>query len=132
MKEQHKLKLVIDYEGGKVRAQKAAELLGITKRQFRRIVAAYRQQGIAALADGPKHGYAMMSDIQAISGVRLGPGTLYGALTRLEKSGLIEAMPAEDQRRPYRLTGKGLQALREELELLEKLVTTGLKRLAAG
>ena len=52
MKEQHKLKMVIDYEAGKVRAQSAAELLGISKRQFRRLVAAYRQRGIAALAHG--------------------------------------------------------------------------------
>jgi transposase len=52
MKEQHKLKMVIDYEAGKVRAQRAAELLGISKRQFRRMVAAYRQRGIAALAHG--------------------------------------------------------------------------------
>src|SRR3989337_2125972 len=52
MKEQHKLKMVSDYEAGKIRAQRAAELLGITKRQFRRLVAAYRQRGIAALAHG--------------------------------------------------------------------------------
>ena len=52
MKEQHKLKMVIDYEAGKVRAQRAAELLGISKRQFRRLVAAYRQRGIAAMAHG--------------------------------------------------------------------------------
>ena len=52
MREQHKLKLVIDYEAGKVRAQRAAELLGISKRQFRRMVAAYRQRGIAAMAHG--------------------------------------------------------------------------------
>jgi transposase len=52
MKEQHKLQLVIDYESGKVRARRAAELLGISKRQFRRLVAAYRQRGFAALAHG--------------------------------------------------------------------------------
>jgi len=52
MREQHKLKMVIDYEAGKVRAQRAAELLGISKRQFRRLVAAYRQRGIAAMAHG--------------------------------------------------------------------------------
>lgn len=52
MKEQHKLKMVIDYEAGKVQAERAAELLRISKRQFRRIVAAYRQRGIAALAHG--------------------------------------------------------------------------------
>ena len=52
MKEQHKLKMVVDYEAGKVHAQRAAELLGITKRHFRRLVAAYRKRGVAALAHG--------------------------------------------------------------------------------
>lgn len=52
MKEQHRLKMVVDYEAGKVVAQRAAELLGISKRQFRRLVAAYRQRGIAAMAHG--------------------------------------------------------------------------------
>jgi transposase len=52
MKEQHKLKMVIDYEAGKVHAQRAADLLGMSKRQFRRLVAAYRKKGIAALAHG--------------------------------------------------------------------------------
>ena len=52
MIEQHKLKMVIDYDAGKTHAQRAAELLGISKRHFRRLVAAYRQRGIAALAHG--------------------------------------------------------------------------------
>ncbi len=52
MKEQHKLKMVIDYETRKVTAQRAAELLGISKRHFRRLVAAFRQRGVAALAHG--------------------------------------------------------------------------------
>lgn len=52
MKEQHKMKMVVDYEAGKVHAQSAAELLGISKRQFRRLVAAYRKQGVAALSHG--------------------------------------------------------------------------------
>ena len=57
---------------------------------------------LASLAGGEKHGYAMMEDIEAMSGVHLGPGTLYGALARLEQSGLIQALPADDprQRRP--------------------------------
>jgi len=62
--------------------------------------------------------------------MRLGPGTLYGALARLEKSGLIQAIPAQDRRRPYRLTAIGIAALREQLSLLQKLAATGLKRLA--
>ena len=52
MKEQHKLKMVVDYEAGKVHAQSAAELLGISKRQFRRLVAAYRKRGVVALTHG--------------------------------------------------------------------------------
>jgi DNA-binding PadR family transcriptional regulator len=87
---------------------------------------------LASLADGPKHGYGMMSDIETMTGVRLGAGTLYGALARLESSGLIAALPADDRRRPYQLTAKGAGALREQLNLLQKLATTGLKRLATS
>jgi DNA-binding PadR family transcriptional regulator len=86
---------------------------------------------LASLAGGNKHGYGMMADIENLSGVRLGPGTLYGALARLERSGLIEPMPAEERRRPYRLTAKGAGALREQLALLESLAAAGLRRLAA-
>jgi DNA-binding PadR family transcriptional regulator len=86
---------------------------------------------LSSLADGPKHGYGIMSDIETLTGLRLGPGTLYGALARLESSGLIKSLPAEDRRRPYQLTAKGITALRDELTLLQKLASTGLKRLAA-
>ena len=55
---------------------------------------------LTSLADGPKHGYAITADVEEFAGVRLGPGTLYGALARLESKGLIEALPAEDRRRP--------------------------------
>jgi DNA-binding PadR family transcriptional regulator len=86
---------------------------------------------LSSLADGPKHGYGMMTDIESLAGVRLGPGTLYGALARLESAGLIKALAAEDRRRPYQLTAKGAAALREQLTILQKLSSTGLKRLAA-
>jgi DNA-binding PadR family transcriptional regulator len=86
---------------------------------------------LASLAGGEKHGYAMMEDIQATAGVHLGPGTLYGALSRLEGSGLIEALPAEERRRPYRLTTQGTAFLRQYLTSLEKLVALGLRRLEA-
>jgi DNA-binding PadR family transcriptional regulator len=85
---------------------------------------------LSSLADGPKHGYGMMVDIESMTGVHLGPGTLYGALARLEKSGLIQAIPSQDRRRPYQLTAAGIKALREQLSQLEKLASTGLKRLA--
>ena len=62
---------------------------------------------LVSLSDGPKHGYAIMTDVEAISGSPMGPGTLYGALARLERRGLIEPLEAVDRRRPYRLTGLG-------------------------
>ena len=86
---------------------------------------------MASLASGPRHGYAMMEDIEAFAHVRLGPGTLYGALARLEQRGWIEPLPAEDRRRPYRLTAAGAVALREQLVSLEQVANLGLRRLAA-
>jgi len=86
---------------------------------------------LSSLADGPKHGYGMMNDIETLTGVRLGAGTLYGALTRLESAGLIKAITPTDRRRPYQLTAKGIAALREQLTLLQKLSSAGLKRLPA-
>jgi DNA-binding PadR family transcriptional regulator len=84
---------------------------------------------LASLGEGPNHGYAIMTDVEAISGQRLGPGTLYAALARLEKRGLIEALEPEDRRRPYRLTGLGETTLRALLEGLSSFARTGLRRL---
>jgi hypothetical protein len=86
---------------------------------------------LASLAGGVKHGYAMMEDIEQFAGARLGPGTLYGALARLETQGLIEPLPAEERRRPYRLTGAGVVYLRQELKGLELFANLGLQRLAS-
>jgi DNA-binding PadR family transcriptional regulator len=87
---------------------------------------------LTSLADGEKHGYAMMEDIEALCGVRLGPGTLYGALARLERRGLIEPLPFQDRRRPYRLTAAGASALEERLRDLEGFARAGLGRLATA
>ena len=84
---------------------------------------------LASLADGDKHGYAMMDDIAAFAGVRLGPGTLYGAITRLEERGWIRGIDSDDRRRPYRLTADGRRYLQEELGALQQFVKVGLKRL---
>jgi DNA-binding PadR family transcriptional regulator len=84
---------------------------------------------LLALSDGPKHGYAIMTDVEEISGVPLGPGTLYGALARLEQRGLIEALEPEERRRPYRLTGLGATTLRAQLDGLAGFARTGLERL---
>src|SRR5579859_2012898 len=83
---------------------------------------------LSSLAAGPKHGYAMMEDIEAFAQVRLGPGTLYGALARLEQRGWIAPLPADERRRPYRLTAAGAAALREQLTSLEKMASLGLRR----
>jgi DNA-binding PadR family transcriptional regulator len=85
---------------------------------------------LSSLASGPRHGYAMMEDILQFSGTRLEPGTLYGAIIRLEKRGWIESLAIEERRRPYRLTGAGATALREQLATMQQIVNTGLQRLS--
>ncbi len=85
---------------------------------------------LASLADGNKHGYAMLEDIQRFAGVRLGPGTLYGAITRLEERGWIRPLKsADDRRQPYALTPVGREYLEEQLSGLNQIVRTGLRRL---
>src|SRR6187401_2813867 len=84
---------------------------------------------LVSLSDGPKHGYAIMTDVEQATGRPLGPGTLYAALARLEERGLIEALPPEDRRRPYRLTGLGATTLKAQLEGLQGFARTGLRRL---
>jgi DNA-binding PadR family transcriptional regulator len=86
---------------------------------------------LASLADGPKHGHAMLHDIVEMSGTRLGPGTLYGAITRLERDGLIEPLAADDRRQPYRITAAGRRVLRAQLETLSHFVRAGLRKLEA-
>jgi DNA-binding PadR family transcriptional regulator len=84
---------------------------------------------LASLADGDKHGYAMMEDIARFAGVRLGPGTLYGAITRLEERGWICGLESEDRRRPYRITGAGREYLEEQVASLGRVVKTARERL---
>jgi DNA-binding PadR family transcriptional regulator len=84
---------------------------------------------LASLAEGDKHGYAIMVDVKAFAGVRLGAGTLYGAITRLEQLGWIAGLDSGDRRRPYRLTASGRRHLEEETAGLDKLVKTTLRRL---
>jgi DNA-binding PadR family transcriptional regulator len=84
---------------------------------------------LASLADGDKHGYAMMEDIERFAGIRLGPGTLYGAIVRLEQMGWIRRVEAEDRRRPYTITALGRQQLEEKLAGLDRVVKAGLRRL---
>ncbi len=85
---------------------------------------------LVSLADGSKHGYAIAQDIETVSGQRLGPGTLYGAITRLEERGWIQPLPADDRRRPYKLTSAGQRVLRARLQSLKALTRVGQARLA--
>ncbi len=87
---------------------------------------------LSSLAEGPKHGYALTKDIEAFAGVRLAPGTLYEALSRLEGQRLIEAVESHDRRRPYRLTATGATALRAHLDAQRRVADLGLRRLAGS
>ena len=87
---------------------------------------------LASLMSGPKHGYAIICDIEAQIGKRLGPGTLYGIIARLEKSGLIRALRAEERgRRPYSITAAGKDAFKDEVESLARY-QRALRSLASG
>ena len=84
---------------------------------------------LTSLAGGPKHGYAMIEDIASITGIRLGPGTLYGAIARLEAEGMIEALESRDRRRPYQITARGRRHMEAEIGGMKGLVAAGLRRL---
>lgn len=84
---------------------------------------------LASLADCDKHGYAMMEDIQAFTGIRLGPGTLYGAICRLEERGWIRPVGSGSRRQPYRITAEGSRHLKEQLALLGQVLRTANRRM---
>jgi DNA-binding PadR family transcriptional regulator len=84
---------------------------------------------LASLAGGEKHGYAMIEDIRDFAGLTLGPGTLYGAITRLEERGWIQPVDSSDRRKPYRLTAPGRRYLEEEMSGLDRMVKIAQRRL---
>jgi DNA-binding PadR family transcriptional regulator len=84
---------------------------------------------LSSLAEGSKHGYAIMLDVITFANVEMGPGTLYSAITRLVELGWIEPCRSTGRQRPYRLTPGGLQHLREQLETMRRLANLGLRRL---
>jgi DNA-binding PadR family transcriptional regulator len=87
---------------------------------------------LASLAEGDKHGYAIMEDISAQLNVNLGPGTLYAVIARLEGRGLIEGLPIDGRRRPYRLTAAGARELGEQAARMNDLARLSLTRLGLG
>lgn len=84
---------------------------------------------LTSLASGAKHGYALAKDVEEFSGVTMSPGTLYGAIARLEEQGLIEPLAGDERRRPYRLTASGATALREATREMRRLADVGATRL---
>jgi DNA-binding PadR family transcriptional regulator len=87
---------------------------------------------LISLAGEPRHGYGMIDDIAAMTGTRLGAGTLYGAIARLEAAGMIEPLPSEERRNPYRLTALGARHLRARLASLQAVARIGQRRLAGA
>ncbi len=85
---------------------------------------------LLSLSDGARHGYAITTDVLEHTGVWLGPGTLYGSLTKLVERGLITALPSDDRRRPYEITPAGRSALATQLATWSRVVQTGQSRLA--
>jgi DNA-binding PadR family transcriptional regulator len=84
---------------------------------------------LTSLSDGPKHGYAIMQDVERVTGRPMGAGTLYAALVRLEEQGFVEPLTPVDRRRPYRLTAIGATMLAEQLHGLSRFAQTGLRKL---
>ena len=84
---------------------------------------------LVSLSEGPKHGYAIIQDVEHGTGRPMGPGTLYAALARLEEQGLVEPLAPVDRRRPYRLTAVGASNLTEQLRDRSEVTQRGLRRL---
>jgi len=87
---------------------------------------------LLSLAGGDKHGHAMLNDIEQMIGRRLGPGTLYGAISRLEGDGLIEPLPVDERRKPYRLTPDGKRVVSARVGIIQRIAAVGSARLAPG
>ena len=94
---------------------------------------------LLALADGERHGYGIMLEVRGrtAGAMRLGPGTLYGAIKRLREGGVIEESgdrpdpgeaPDDERRRYYRLTGFGGEVLAAEVERLDGLVRAARRK----
>ncbi|TQF01166.1 helix-turn-helix transcriptional regulator [Kitasatospora acidiphila] len=87
---------------------------------------------LCVLADGPLHGYAINAAIEDLVGERLGPGSLYGALARLEAKQLIEPAEEQGRQRPVRLTPAGREVLERELRSMAKVARAGLRSLGVN
>jgi DNA-binding PadR family transcriptional regulator len=87
---------------------------------------------LLSVSDGPKHGYAITADVLEQTGIRLGPGTLYGSLVKLVERGLVAALPSQDRRRPYEITEAGRTALAKQLASWSRVVDMGRARVRSA
>ena len=87
---------------------------------------------LTSLAEAPKHGYAITTDVATFSGVRMEPGTLYGALARLERRGWVAPIPGQERRRPYRITAAGQEVLAEQLRSMQQILSVARLRTATA
>ncbi len=87
---------------------------------------------LTSLSDGPKHGYAIMTDVAAVSGVSMEPGTLYGALSRLERRGWVRPLATAERRRPYEITAAGQEVLAGQLAAMQQIVRVARRRTATA
>ncbi|MEM9529741.1 MAG: PadR family transcriptional regulator [Pseudomonadota bacterium] len=84
---------------------------------------------LVSLADQPRHGYAISEDIEQLTGHRPGPGTLYGAISRLETRGFIQPHSVDGNRCTYELTAAGCHALKARLDAMARVTRVGMDRL---
>jgi DNA-binding PadR family transcriptional regulator len=97
-------------------------------------------QILLALADGERHGYAIMKEVERRSGgtVRLGPGTLYGSIKRMLAAALIEESDErpggrdDERRRYYRITSLGRRVATAEARRMERLVSAARAKRLLG
>lgn len=96
---------------------------------------------LLALADGEKHGYAIMNEVEVLTegSVTMGPGTLYGTVKRMLSAGLVEETAErpdrdldDERRRYYRVTGLGERVLDAEVARMEQLARAATTRRTAA
>ncbi len=85
---------------------------------------------LLSLVEGPKHGYGIMVDVEQHMGVKLGPGTLYGAIEKLVRFDMIRPCASEERTKPYEITSKGRAAVAEFIASWRTILEIGERRLA--
>lgn len=85
---------------------------------------------LLALMSGPKHGYALMQSIEEEMDFKIGPGTLYGAIAKLLKMGMIRGLESQERAKPYEITDQGRRVIEEYVRRWSPIIKLGQARLA--